>query len=268
MRSTPVVTTPFPIGLSAGSGPEPNFDGVRKDTADNGREDCDKVPGRSVCDGGCDQLVVGPFHPDSPAPASLAIDICARFFIGLLFLAGAVQFMTDFAATGKPTALAWLVTEALTAFLIATRRRATLVSNRIFDWFCAFAGSVFPMLMRPAGSIVPDIAAQILMILAIGSTLAARLSLGRSYGIVPSIRGLKTKGIYRHLRHPVYAASIFSCMAFLLTNFSPWNAFCVCGLTVFSIQRIQSEEDLLLRSSHFYRRYVKRVPTRLIPGLY
>ena len=106
-----------------------------------------------------------------------------------------------------------------------------------------------------------------LLILGLWVHLGAKLSLFRSFGVVAANRGVEVKGLYRIVRHPMYAGYFISHIGFLMCVPSLWNVvlYSICwGLLVL---RIYAEEKLLLKSLD-YQVYKKRVLYRVIPGLF
>jgi protein-S-isoprenylcysteine O-methyltransferase Ste14 len=84
---------------------------------------------------------------------------------------------------------------------------------------------------------------------------------------VPANRGVRVKGLYAFVRHPMYAGYFFSQLGFFIAAPSLWNFSvytCTWGLL---LSRIFAEENLLLRSPD-YHEYIKRVPYRIIPGVF
>ena len=53
--------------------------------------------------------------------------------------------------------------------------------------------------------------------------IAALLSLQRSFGIVPANRGIREGGLYRIVRHPLYAAELLVFLGVVLVTPTPWN---------------------------------------------
>ena len=97
--------------------------------------------------------------------------------------------------------------------------------------------------------------------------LVAKIALGRSFGCVPAHRGLKKRGPYQIVRHPMYTGYLLSHMAFLLVNPTWWN-FCVY-LVCYAAQvpRLLAEERLLRHDAE-YASYMTAVRYRLIPGVF
>jgi protein-S-isoprenylcysteine O-methyltransferase Ste14 len=97
--------------------------------------------------------------------------------------------------------------------------------------------------------------------------LVALLSLGRSFGIVPANRGVKRHGLYRIVRHPIYASELIFHLGYLLGNISGRNLGLVILVAAGQVYRLLAEERLL-REDPAYRDYVKAVRYRLVPGIF
>lgn len=92
------------------------------------------------------------------------------------------------------------------------------------------------------------------------------LTLGRSFAFVPAKRLLKTRGVYRVVRHPAYAGELLMSTSLVLGVPSRMNiALYLCAL-VATIGRIHEEERVL--SSDAYAEYKTRVRFALIPGFW
>jgi protein-S-isoprenylcysteine O-methyltransferase Ste14 len=97
--------------------------------------------------------------------------------------------------------------------------------------------------------------------------LAAKLKLGRRFGILPAHRGIMTDGPYRLVRHPIYFGYFLMHCAFLLSNFSLSN-LCLLA-TVYTLIGLRAvEEEKVLGLDPAYGAYARRVRYRLIPGLF
>jgi protein-S-isoprenylcysteine O-methyltransferase Ste14 len=93
------------------------------------------------------------------------------------------------------------------------------------------------------------------------------LALGRSFGFVAADRGLKTRGPYAVVRHPIYASYLLIQSGYVLQSLSLWNIVIFAFVSACNIGRALAEEDLLT-GSHAYRAYQQQVRWRLIPHLW
>jgi protein-S-isoprenylcysteine O-methyltransferase Ste14 len=97
--------------------------------------------------------------------------------------------------------------------------------------------------------------------------LAGKLSLGRSFGLMPANRGVVSGGIYRLVRHPIYAGYVVTHVGFLAAHATVWNLalLLVADLTLM-VRAIQEERTLALDPS--YVAYQGRVRWRVVPGVF
>lgn len=98
-------------------------------------------------------------------------------------------------------------------------------------------------------------------VLSLVGMVAAILSLGRSFGIAPADRGLRTGGLYRWLRHPLYAAELWFYVGYLLGNWSWRNLVVFVVALILIVLRIRYEEALI----DGYDMYARQVRWRLLP---
>jgi protein-S-isoprenylcysteine O-methyltransferase Ste14 len=91
--------------------------------------------------------------------------------------------------------------------------------------------------------------------------------LGRSFGIVAAHRRIKTGGLYRSVRHPIYAAYLLAFGGFVLAHPSIYNGVVLLAWGIIQIARIHAEEHLLAADPQ-YTTYAQRVRHRLIPGIW
>ncbi|HEX4078144.1 MAG TPA: methyltransferase [Rhizomicrobium sp.] len=166
---------------------------------------------------------------------------------------------------------AWIVTNANFILLVATmliRRAPSRVTPQPLYWLLAFVATYWLFIAgRFATTGLPLAPAWVIFALSLAScaiSVWARLSLGRSIGLVPAHRGLVTKGAYRYMRHPIYTGIYLSYLALALQNYSPANAaiFAV-GAGLFMIKSFVEED--FLRQDAEYASYMIRVPWRWLP---
>jgi protein-S-isoprenylcysteine O-methyltransferase Ste14 len=105
---------------------------------------------------------------------------------------------------------------------------------------------------------------QLAGLLAAITSLAA---LGRSFGFVAADRGLKTRGPYGVVRHPLYASYLLIQGGYVLQSLSVPNALVFAFTTACNVGRVLAEEKILT-GSPAYQAYQQRVRWRLIPHLW
>lgn len=110
-------------------------------------------------------------------------------------------------------------------------------------------------------------APQLLFVAGTLFTIAAFSFLGRSFAILPALRGVVASGPYRFLRHPAYVGELCLVLACCLAagRFAGIAPFLVAVPLV--AMRIRAEERLLSTNDH-YRDYAALVRWRLVPGFW
>ncbi len=99
-----------------------------------------------------------------------------------------------------------------------------------------------------------------------GGTLAiaAFLSLGRSFAILPALRAIVSRGPFRVIRHPAYAGELLMVLACLVAG-PAWTTAVVIAFAIpLVILRIHVEERVLMEEPG-YVEYSRRVRARLVP---
>ena len=77
---------------------------------------------------------------------------------------------------------------------------------------------------------------------------------------------MKSGGLYKVVRHPMYMGYIISHVGYLLVYASLWN-FAVLGLAWVLLWMRTDEEEKVLGSDPAYREYAANVRSRLLPGV-
>lgn len=165
-----------------------------------------------------------------------------------------------------PQLLLFLFSELVGVVLIMTQRRGEATTDTM-PVVVAFICTGIGLLVLPIGhQLVSDAVSAFLVFSGAAIALGAKLSLRRSFGIVPANRGVKRGGLYRIVRHPMYSGYMINQLGFLLLYFSAWNAaiYTVAWLCFWIRAR---EEEKFLSQDPAYRDYAERVRSRLLPGL-
>jgi protein-S-isoprenylcysteine O-methyltransferase Ste14 len=157
-----------------------------------------------------------------------------------------------------------VVSEGIVLFFLLIRRRTDCISTRFQDWVIAFGGSFLPLMIAKGGAPIHGGVGLILMFTGIYIHLGAKLSLRRSFGLVAADRGIKARGLYTLVRHPMYFGYILVHIGYLLIAPSWWNLAVYSVAWSLLVARIFAEERLLQRNPE-YQEYSTRVRYRLVP---
>jgi protein-S-isoprenylcysteine O-methyltransferase Ste14 len=193
----------------------------------------------------------------------------SRVLIGALFTLVTIRLGSDFLRTMRLTSLLLLISEGLVLLLTVARRRAVVVDRSWDARLVTGISLVGAPLLNPDAtlSLLPNSVAAGISAVGLIVIVAGKLCLGRSLGIVPANRGIVCKGIYKLIRHPIYAGYTVTHVAFLLTHLDVWNACVLVTSDVATILRAIYEERTLSRDPE-YVRYQSHVRWRLVPGVF
>jgi protein-S-isoprenylcysteine O-methyltransferase Ste14 len=197
--------------------------------------------------------------------ARLAVDYGERVFLILL----SAPFLVAFARylPTHPYVLAVATAEMLSVFFIQKRKPGAMAMTT-YAIAIAHIGTAAPLLARPGGvALIPIPLASTLMILGLLISIAAKLALNRSFGLVAANRGVKNRGPYRLVRHPMYLGYIVTEAAFLASNFSIQLLAIYVAAWGAQLLRLLEEERILLEDPA-YATYAKAVSFRVVPGLF
>lgn len=167
------------------------------------------------------------------------------------------------------TSVFFAVEQGLLVGVFLARRRSYNTSVKVWDWVVASLGGWLPLALQPAGG-APDgvlVMGTVVQMLGLTLTCYGFWSLGRSFGVVAANRGIKSRGPYAFVRHPIYLSHSITMGGFLLANPSVFNAVLLAVVSTFQLLRILAEERVLTRTGD-YAAYAGRVRWRLVPGLY
>lgn len=198
---------------------------------------------------------------------SRAVNVLATTALACIWLLFSVAHWRAFQASGDWSYLLFVASETLVALLFVLRSEPAAVSHSPIDWALAIASTGAPFLFIPASEQALLPAARVLMVAAIIIQIAGLLSLNRSFGLVAARRVIKTSGMYRVIRHPLYASYLLGYAGYVLSNTSVGNILACLAAAALLIARLYREERFLSRDSD-YVLYMRRVKYRVLPLVY
>jgi protein-S-isoprenylcysteine O-methyltransferase Ste14 len=206
-----------------------------------------------------------PLTPRAERLARIAVNL-AGAAIAARFAQASLQF---YAHTHRLIGGLFAIEQTWFAVAFLIRRPPRAVSHRTGSWLVAFGGTFGGLLLRPGGLHPPwGVTAGFgLQLAGLVIAITSLLALGRSFGFVAADRGLKTRGPYAVVRHPIYASYLLIQSGYVLQSLSLRNVLIVVLASSCNIGRALAEEKLLAASPG-YRAYREQVRWRLIPYLW
>ncbi len=216
--------------------------------------------------GDCLEISADKAFPETAAAWPRFLHGPLNLILALLWLGLAASLFSSWLGQPSLAGSGLLVYNSLLVYLFLVRRPSITVSRRWFDWFAAITTLLLSFSLRPVpgASGWPGAVSLAVQCCAIVAIIAALASLGKSLGIVPANRKIKTGGAYRLVRHPLYAAELLFYGAFLLGNGSRGNFIKILLIVIGQVIRALAEEKLLEEDPE-YRDYRSRVRCRFIP---
>jgi protein-S-isoprenylcysteine O-methyltransferase Ste14 len=189
--------------------------------------------------------------------------------VGTLWMFFLGANLKEWAPTHRPVGLGVMELELAIGILFVIRRQPVTVSRSRLAWLAPGVALTGMLLARPAYGPVAGLDAlyTLLQLVGAAAALLSLVALGRSFGLVAANRGLKTRGPYALVRHPVYAAYLVTMSGYVLENPSPRNLALVAIVLAAQVVRIGQEEKCL-SGDPSYREYRNRVRYRLVPYIY
>lgn len=186
--------------------------------------------------------------------------------VAIAFGSFAYAHFLSFQRTHEWMLLLFCFSEFLTAAFLVFRSAPKTVSVDIFDWIVGVAGTFAPLLLRPAAWGVAPVARYVI-VAGVMIQVAGLISLNRSLAVVAAKREIKTEGMYRFVRHPLYASYFLTLSGYVLMNTTPKNIFIYAAtMGLLLIRVFREEKHLALDPS--YREYMQRVSYRVIPFVF
>jgi len=162
-----------------------------------------------------------------------------------------------------------LISETAVMVFVLIRRPTHNISLRLGDWLLAITATAAPLMVSPGLDLFPAIAPIGIGFVVFGNVVQglAKLSLRRSFGIAPANRGIKSDGLYRFVRHPMYAGYLAVHIGIMILMPSPINLVIYAIGWWAQILRLRAEEDLLSLDPA-YVAFKEKVRYRLVPGVF
>lgn len=191
-------------------------------------------------------------------------------FLGNVVLAG-IWALYTWARLGRwledraPVALVLVARNTAVTLVFLCRRPARTASRDLKEWAVALAGTFMGYFYSESAPLLPQAGTALMVSAALLGTVAS-LALGRSFGIVPANRGVKTRGPYALVRHPLYFSYVAFDVGFLLQAASIANGLVFAAMVATTYLRARFEERVLAADPE-YRAYAERTRYMFIPGI-
>jgi protein-S-isoprenylcysteine O-methyltransferase Ste14 len=210
---------------------------------------------------------------DAPSRGTALLEILLRSFALLVYgTLVAIIARHWWADTGRHTLLLLLISEGLTVALVLFARQAVLRDASPIAIVATSLALSFFLFFEYSGTvrIIPEQAGVALQIGGIAWQVLSKMTLGRSFGVLPAARGLVTRGPYRVVRHPIYLGYLVGHVGFILTNFSLQNLLVLAMLYIAQTIRMLREEAVLKVGAQgaAFTAYCSTVRWRIVPFVF
>jgi protein-S-isoprenylcysteine O-methyltransferase Ste14 len=169
-----------------------------------------------------------------------------NLMLALMFFAFAYANLKSFSEHPRLSVLLIVAVETIIAVFLLIRKDPDKTWHAWKTWVTTVGGTFAPLLLRPV--VVTDdlLVGQMLQVDGFMLQIGAIMSLNRSFGLLPAHRGVKTDGLYRCVRHPLYTAYTIAILGYVINNPGIYNLAVFAVWVVFQVMRILNEERLLL----------------------
>jgi len=163
-----------------------------------------------------------------------------------------------------------LLSELISLIAIILSRKPTIRdTNPAYAVLTVLASFIVPLFISvdKHAALIPERLGEIISLIGIAWTIYAKVSLGRSFGLLAAKRVVKIRGAYRFVRHPIYIGYFVVDIAFLFANFNSGNLLVFVSRYGMQVMRALREEQIL-STDEAYRDYCKRTRYRFVYGLF
>ena len=193
--------------------------------------------------------------------------LACNLLLAACYLLFSWGMLNDFTRTHRFSSLILIVFETLIVFYSLFRPAPKQANTSLYDWSVALAGTFILLLLRPAPQVNDSPAIIVLQLVGMSISLAALLSLNKSFGLVAANRGVKRGGLYGVIRHPIYAGYFISFAAYVVQNATAGNMVLYAVFIGFELLRVAAEERVL-SSDPEYVNYARSTRWRVVPFVY
>lgn len=188
-----------------------------------------------------------------PGWSALPVEVARWFLITFLF----VLFWSAYWRRRPALALASRPVEVLLPLVCSGLPLAQYPPHGVIETLGALFGQSASVLWQPLSTLDARIG---LALMALGEavTVAGMLTLGRSFSIFSEVRELRTSGLYRWVRHPLYLGEMVAVWGYVLAWSAPWAIACALVFTALQSWRARVEERRLLAHHPEYAEYRRR----------
>jgi protein-S-isoprenylcysteine O-methyltransferase Ste14 len=151
--------------------------------------------------------------------------------------------------------------------LILVRRQHVSIDRNIFNQIIALAAFFSGIIFQKHPTDNMRYASEVIMVIATILGIITLVNLGRSFGILIAVRQVKTSGLYRIIRHPMYFTDILWRIGYLVGNLYWLNSIIFLASSACYVYRALLEERFLSQFTE-YQEYKKKVRYRFLPGLF
>lgn len=194
----------------------------------------------------------------------MLLNVALAALYGLFILRHADAFLE----TGELTFLGIVILETMIVAMFLMRREASVSNVSALALAATALGTFSTLFLAPIErSGVPSVVTIPIQLLGLAMAIVALGSLRRSFGLAPANRGVKTSGMYRFVRHPLYAAYLVTFGGYVLAYPAPRNLALLAASITGQLLRMALEERLLLRDQE-YVDYAAVTRFRIVPRVY